>query len=168
MDPDAEEGMARNDSTISLHGFTERVKFQAAWLGQSEKLEQQKERLLQEQRRLQDEQEALVEKLEVVNCQFNSGIMNDLAEGVDKTVLSCPPTHWLAPGRDWFQRRAPLLLLRTRLTPRVRTSRWRLSLSTRSDANNLWAPAPSGHKKIYRSFTELVLREFLLWQIICR
>ncbi len=87
MDPDAEEGMARNDSTISLHGFTERVKFQAAWLGQSEKLEQQKERLLQEQRRLQDEQEALVEKLEVVNCQFNSGIMNDLAEGVDNSFI---------------------------------------------------------------------------------
>ncbi len=53
--------MARKDGTISL-GFAGSVKFHAAGLGPSEKLEQQMERVQQEQWRLQD-QEALVEKL---------------------------------------------------------------------------------------------------------
>ncbi len=68
-------------------GFEGRVKFHAAGLGPGEKLEQQKEQLQQEQRRLQDQQEALVEKLAVMNSQINSGIINELAEGVDNSSI---------------------------------------------------------------------------------
>ena len=94
MDPDAEEGMARKDRTISL-GFAGHFKFPIAGLGPGEKLEQQKERLQQEQQRLRDQQEALVEKLMVLNSQINSGIINELAEGVDNSpiVPTNPPVN---------------------------------------------------------------------------
>ncbi len=86
LDQEAEDGIARIDSTISL-GFAGRVKFQAAGQGPGEKLEEQRERLQQEQRKLHEQQEALVEKLAVVNSQITSGIVSQLAEGVGNSSL---------------------------------------------------------------------------------
>ncbi len=86
LDQEAEDGIARIDSTINL-GFAGRVKFQAAGRGPGEKLEEQRERLQQEQRKLHDQQEALAEKLAVVNSQIASGIVSQLAEGVGNSSL---------------------------------------------------------------------------------
>ncbi len=92
VDSEAEDSLARVDSTINL-GFAGRVKFQAAGLGPGEKLEQQRDRLQQEQRKLQDQQDALQEKLAVVNSQINADVIAELAEGVgNSSIVPTAPT----------------------------------------------------------------------------
>ncbi len=110
--------MVRNDGTISL-GFVGCVKFQAAGLGPDKKLEQQKERHQQEQRKLHDQQESLVEELGFVNSQINSGMINKLTEGVgNSSIVPTIPPFSTGGGGDWPPRRAPLLPLRSWLTPK--------------------------------------------------